>query len=156
MSDKNGLGTVMKNFLIIAAVIIVIRLVLEFSGAPGWLNTVFGVAWLYFIVPVFFAREIVASGDATPMKTLAVSLFFYALYTRLMVAVTYMMAYAFSWQTPRFLLENGGNVGDGVTPLDGYLIIPARNILVWVVAAVLIGMLIGWVTTLIAGKKQTA
>ncbi len=156
MADQNRLGVLMKNFLLLAAAIILIRLITEQLGAPDWVNMIFGVAWLYFIVPVFFAREIIAGGDEKPMKTLAVSLFFFALYTRLMVAVTYMLAYAFSWQAPRFLYENGGTVGSEVSPLDGYLLIPARNILVWVVAAMLVGMLIGWVTTLFSGKKEPA
>jgi hypothetical protein len=40
----------------------------------------------------------------------------------------------------------GGVVGEGVTPLQGYLVYPIRNALVWIVFATLLGMILGGIT----------
>ncbi|MDQ7063662.1 MAG: hypothetical protein Q9P90_05370 [candidate division KSB1 bacterium] len=139
--------------LILALVIIVIRIILEQLGAPESINNLFGVAWLYLILPVVFGLQIVKHGDPSPFKSLFVHVLLFGVYTRIMVAVTYMLAYAFQWSAPRFTLERGGNVGEGVTPLQGYLIIPARNALFWTVAAALVGMLIGSIAILIKRRS---
>ncbi len=48
----------------------------------------------------------------------------------------------------------GGVVGEGVTPLMGYLIVPIRNAVAWVVFATLLGMILGGITLLL--KRQPA
>ncbi len=145
----------LKAPLMLALVIIVLRIVLERLGAPESINNIFGVAWLYMILPVIFGMQIIKHGDPAPFQSLFVHVLLFGVYTRIMVAITYMLAYALHWTAPRFLLERGGNVGEGVTPIQGYFIIPARNALLWIVAAVLLGMILGGITLLIR-RRSTA
>ena len=56
----------MRVPLIIAAAVVIIRIVLEQAGAPNSINSIFGVAWLYFLVPVYFAKQIGRSGATSP------------------------------------------------------------------------------------------
>ena len=138
-----------KRPLIIAAVLIVVRVVLEQVGAPEGVNNIFGVAWLYFIVPFYFAARIAKSGGPKPFQALFKKLLLFSVYTRLMVMPTYWLAYGLGWAAPRFSLAMGGVVGEGVTPLQGYIWYPARNALVWIVFAVALGMILGAVTLFI-------
>jgi hypothetical protein len=139
----------MKWPLIIAAVLVVLRVVLEQLGAPESVNNIFGVAWLYFIVPFYFAFRISATGEPKPYRALLKNLFLFSLYTRLMIMPTYWLAYAFKWTAPRFGLQMGGVVGDGVSPFQGYVWVPLRNAIFWIVLATLLGMILGGVTLLI-------
>jgi hypothetical protein len=150
---NQGTGSLLKTGLILAAVIIIIRIVLEQVGAPESVNRIFGVAWLYFIFPVLFALRIAADGGAGGFKRLVKDLFFFALYTRLMVAVTYVLAYFLQWQAPRFSAAGGGTVGPDITPVAGILAIPAFNAVIWIITAVIFGGIIGGIT--LAIKKKT-
>lgn len=147
---KNGMY---KWPLLIAAAIVVVRVISEQLGAPESVNFVLGVVWLYFIVPFTFASAIVKSGVARPYLELFKNLFWFSVFTRLMVIPTYWLAYAFQWPAMRFKLEAGGVVGDGVTPLFGYLIYPGLNGLSWVLFAILVGMLLGSVTLFIQRRR---
>jgi hypothetical protein len=146
----------MKWPLIIAAVIVLVRVVLEQAGAPELVNNIFGVAWLYFIVPVYFALRIAASGVAKRAKALFKNLLLFSLYTRLMVIPAYWLAYAFQWPAPRFSLEMGGVVGEGISPLAGYVGVPIRNAVVWVIAATVIGMVLGGITLLFRRRGRAS
>ena len=154
MAEMNLVHQRLKWPLIIAVGIIVIRIILEQLGAPEMINNIFGVAWLYFLVPFYFAVQIDRSGEASPYKSLFLHVTLFGVYTRIMVAVTYMAAYVFQWPAPRFSLALGGVVGDNVSPLQGLLIIPVRNALLWIVFAAAIGMILGGIT--LALKKRSA
>ncbi len=147
----------MKWPLIIAAVLVIVRVVLEQASVPEVVNNIFGVAWLYFIVPVYFALRIAAIGEAKRAKVLAKYLLLFTTYTRLMIMPTYWLAYAFQWPALRFSLKIGGVVGEGVSPLAGYVGIPIRNAVVWIIAATVIGMILGGITFLFRrqGKAST-
>ena len=140
MSDYKSL--VLKP-LVLALFLILARLALELADASQGIQTLFGVAWLYLLVPFYFARAISRSGEARPFSALFKLLAGFAFATRLLVAPTYWLAYAWSWSAPRFALENGGVVGEGVSSLEGYLLIPFRNLVIWTVLATLVGMVLG-------------
>ncbi len=142
----------MKTGVLVAACIIVLRIVLEQLGAPESINNIFGVAWLYLIFAVLLALRIAASGEAGPYKILFKSLLLFSVYTRIMVIPTYMLAYLLNWQAPRFGVKMGGNVGPGVDTLSGLFLIPIRNAFIWVVLATVLGMIIGG--AVIFAKKQ--
>ena len=144
---------VMRWGVLIAAVIIVVRIVLEQAGVPDSICLIFGVAWLYFIFPVLFAVGIRARNDASPYKRLFKDIFLFLIYTRVMVMVTYMLAYVFNWSAPRFAYP-GGNVGENVSVSSGILLIPLRNLLIWVVMAGAIGMIIGSIALLLTRKAS--
>ena len=145
--------SLMKWPLIIAAALVVLRVILERLGTPESVNNIFGVAWLYFIVPVYFALEIARGGDASPYRSLFKNVLLFSTYTRLMVMPTYWLAYAWQWGAPRFGLQRGGVVGEGVSALEGYLWIPVRNAAVWIISATIIGMILGGITLLIRRRK---
>jgi hypothetical protein len=149
MSDDRK---VMNVGVIVAAAIIVARILLELAGMPQVINNIFGVAWLYLIIPVLFALGIRAKDYSGPYKILLKDVILFAVYTRAMVMVTYMAAYFLKWEAPRFSIHSGGVVGDGVSALQGLVIIPVRNALIWIVTATIVGMIIGSVTLLLKRK----
>ncbi len=140
--------------LIIAVIVVVVRVVLEQVGAPSGLNQVFGLAWLYLLIPIYFGVNLAAADH--PYKSLLKTLLCFVAYTRLMVMVTYMAAYQLQWTAPRFSLDNGGVVGEGVTALQGLLLIPGRNLLIWIVLGTLVGMIIGSVVVAIKRRGAAA
>lgn len=154
MATERSTGKIMKTGVILAAVIIVLRIILEHLGAPSTVNAVFGVAWLYFLLPVCLALRIAATAEASPFKGLFLDVLLFGVYTRLMVMLTYMIAYFLKWKAPRFSASQGGVVGDNVTPLMGLLVIPARNAVYWIIFAVIVGMILGGITLLIARKPK--
>ena len=140
--------------LIIAAALVVVRLVLELLGLSESITNVFGVAWLYLLVPFYFASQIAKTGEPKPYMALAKTLVIFALITRLFIAPTYWLAYAMNWGATRFALDNGGVVGAGVTSLEGYLLIPFRNLVIWTIVATVVGMILGGIT--LAVRKRSA
>ena len=150
------LKSLIKVPLIIAGVVIIVRIILEHAGAPGAVNMIFGVTWLHLLVPFYLAARIAKSAAAKPFLTLLASLSVFTLLVRVIVAVTYAMAYAMSWTAPRFQLAGGGVVGDGVTPLEGYLLIPFQNLVITGAAVILIGMILGSVTLAIMRRRAPA
>ncbi len=144
-----------KTPLILAAVIIVARLALEGVGAPGVITTIVGVTWLHFLVPIYLGVRIAGAGGSSPFKDLFMAVFFFTLYTRLMVFVTYALAYPLGWSASRFSVEGGGGVGSD-SALSGMLIIPLGNLLLAVVVFPIIGMILGSITLLIKRKMSPA
>ena len=145
-------GDRLKWPLIVAATLVVLRIILEQLGAPDSINNLLGVAWLHFLVPFYLAYRIQTSRSDRPYRALFKELFLYTVYTRLMVMVTYWLAYLWQWQSPRFLITQGGNVGEGIGPLRGTLVIPGRNAVVWIVMAMVIGLALGSILLLIKGR----
>jgi hypothetical protein len=146
----------MKWPLVIAAILVVARIVFEQMGAAENVNNIFGVAWLYFLAPIYFAVQIANSGVAKPFLELIRSTAIFTTYTRLMVMPTYWLAYMNRWTAPRFSTAQGGVVGEGITPLQGYLVIPVRNALFWIVAATIVGAIIGSVALAIKRRSVAA
>ena len=135
--------SIFKWPLIIAAAVVVIRVILEESGAPSLLNNIFGVTWLYFLLPIYFAFQIAQDAPSKPyMRLFQVTVVFLFL-TRLMVSATYCLAYVFSWSAPRFSVQGGGVVGEGVTPLQGLVLIPLQNLVIATIFGTVIAMIIG-------------
>ena len=135
--------TLLKWPLIVTFGVIVVRIVLEEFGAPQAINTIVGVVWLQLLVPVYFGLVLANSTNLPRFVTLAKLVVLYALCTRLMVLASYSLAYVFQWSAPRFSVEGGGVVGEGVTPLQGLFLTPALNQVFWVIGGVVIGMLLG-------------
>ena len=146
--------SMLKWPLIIAAFLVLVRIPLELAGAPDALTNILGVAWLHLLVPFFFASMIAKSGVANPYKSLFSSLLVFSVLTRLMVMPTYWAAYALNWTAPRCAIQNGGVVGEGVTPFAGLLLVPVRNVILWTVFAVVVGMILG--SVVIAVRRRSA
>ncbi len=127
--------------LIVTLVVIVVRILLEEMGAPGAISNIFSVAWLAFLIPIYFAVGMAASDEAHPYKALIKLIVFYGVGVRLMVAVSYSLAYLFQWSAPRF--SGGGVVGEEVTALQGFLLMPAFNMVPGLIMAIGSGLLVG-------------
>jgi len=153
MTDIKSL---IKVPLMIAVVVIVARVILEQAGASGAVNAIFGVSWLHLLVPFYLAMRIAKLGAAKPFLTLLASLSVFTLLVRLLVAATYGLAYKLSLGAPRFQAEGGGVVGDGVTPLEGYLLIPFQNLVITGAAVIVIGMILGGITLAILRRRAPA
>ena len=125
--------------LILTLAVLAVRIPLEEMGAPGALSNILGVAWLAFLIPIYLAVGLAASGEAHPYKALIKLIVIYGVCVRLMVAVSYSLAYAFGLSAPRF----GVLDSEGVTALQGMLLTPASNLLPGLVMTIGSGLLVG-------------
>ncbi len=136
--------------LILTLMVMVVRILLEEMGAPGALSNIFSVAWLAFLIPIYFAVGMAAGGEAHPYKALVKLIVLYGVGVRLMVAVSYSLAYVFAWSAPRF--SGGGVIGEEVTALQGLLLTPAFNLVPGLIMAIGSGLLVGPATLAIRRK----
>ena len=144
-----------KGPLIIAAILVVGRVLLERAGAPDTIDNLLSVVVFYvLIVPLYFAFRIARTGMPHPYRTLLKSTALFTALARAMVIPTYWLAYAYQWQQPRFSTSAGGNVGPGVTPLWGYVLIPIGAAVVWILISLIVGGGLG--SILIAVKRKSA
>lgn len=131
---------ILKWPLIIAAIVVVLRVVLEQASAPGAVTNLFSVVFLYLLIcPIYFAVRIVNTALARPYRTLIKTTALYTTLARAMVIPTYWLAYIYQWPAPRFSQAAGGVVGEGITPIFAYLLIPFGALLLWVILSIVIG-----------------
>ncbi len=145
---------VMRIGLIAAVILIVLRIVLEQSGAPFMAASIFGVVWLYFILPAMFAVAIRNHSQTKPFGRLMKDVVLFAIYTRVMVAMTYVIAHYLNWTAARFSAAQGGTVGPSIQSVQTLLFIAVRNALIWVVMATIIGAIVGSISLYIKGKRM--
>lgn len=146
----------MKVGLIAAALLIVVRILLEQLGAPVSVTSIFGVVWLYFIMPAVFAVAIKNSGHDRGFGRLMKDVVLFAACTRIMVAITYIAAHYLNWTTARFSAAQGGTVGPEIQSLQQLLVIAGRNALIWIVMAAILGAIVGSISLLVKGKRMKA
>jgi hypothetical protein len=140
---------ILKWPLIIAAVVVVLRVVTEQSGQPDSVNNLLAVFALHLLIgPIYFAVMIAKSGVRRPYLTLFKLVFIYALLTRLMVLPTYWLARIYEWPQPRF----DGLWGPDVTPFTGFVVVPVATALSWIVGSVIFGGAIGSLVLAIARR----
>ncbi len=144
--------SLLKWPLVVAAIAVVLRIVLELSGAPGPLVNAVSVVVLYLLIcPIYFAVRIAGSGDAHPYRTHFKTTALYTALCRGMIIPTYWLAYHFQWTAPRFQLDNGGVVGEGSTVFYAFWF-PFGAAVIWIVASLVIGGGIG--SAIIAVKRR--
>src|SRR5262249_17047891 len=121
MSNPSALQGILKWPLIVAAVVVISRVLVERAGAPGVVSNMLSVAALHtLIVPLYLAGRIGRSNDPRPYFTLIKLIAIYAICTRAMVLPTYWAARIFNWPEPRF----AGLAGPDVTPFVGFIAVP--------------------------------
>jgi hypothetical protein len=141
--------------LILAAVLVVSRTVLEQAGAPAALTNILSVVILYvFIAPLYFAFRIANSEAAKPYRTLLKTTALFTALARSMVIPTYWLAYIYQWPQPRFSVAGGGNVGPDVSPLMGYVGIPLGAAVAWILVSLVAGGGLG--SIVIALKRRSS
>ncbi len=146
MADRSDLIPIIKVPILIALVVTVIRFSVEASGAPTAVSMVFGVAWLHILFPVYFAIRILELGFEKPFVTLIKTTVMWAVPVRVAIAITYVLGYVYQIDSLRFQAEALGPVGEGITPLQGYLLLPLLNFGSWMLAAVILATITGGIT----------
>ena len=145
----------MKWPLIIAAIFVVVRVILERLGSPEWINNVFSIVILYIlIVPLYFSVRIANSGVERPYRTLLKKTALYTVLARSMVIPFYWLAYYYQWSNFRFSVAGGGNVGPNVTPLFGYVLIPIGAMVAWIVVSLVLGGGLGSIVIAVKRKAR--
>jgi len=139
-STEVGLKGILRWPLIVAAIVVVLRVVTERAGLPDTVNNLLSVAVLHtLLVPLYFAIRIGNNGVSRPYATLFKLVAVYAVLTRLMIIPTYWLARVYEWTQPRF----AGTWGPDVNPFVGYVGVPFVTAAFWIVASIVIGGAIG-------------
>jgi hypothetical protein len=147
---KSNMG-ILKWPLLITAVVVILRVVLERAGVSDSLNNVLSVAVLHtLLVPIYIAVRLGKSGDGRPYLSLFKLIAIYAVLARIMILPTYWAARVFEWTNPRF----GGLWGPDVNAFVGFVGVPVGTALVWIVASIVVGGLIGSIVLAVTRRKK--
>jgi hypothetical protein len=120
--------------LIITAVIVVTRVLLERFGAPPRVNNMLSVLLLTTLIfPMYFAIRIAKTSGAHPYRVALQATVLYALLARAMIIPTYWLAHIYQWPEPRF----EGVVRPSVTTFNAYILTPLNPAVL--VASIVIG-----------------
>jgi hypothetical protein len=135
--------------LIVAAVVVVLRVIVERAGAPARVSNLFSVAALTTVLgPLYFAIQIALSNKPRPYLTLVQLVFLYAVCARAMVLPTYWAARIFNWPESRF-----GGVS-APNPVVGFLALPLLTAAFWIVASMVGGTILGSGTLAIMRSRR--
>ena len=140
---------ILKWPLVIAAIVVVARVVTEQSGVPDSINNLISVVGLHFvIVPLYVAVRIAKSGTPRPYATLFKLIGIYVVLTRAMVIPVYWLARIYEWPQPRF----GGLWGPDVNPFVGFIGVPFVTAAIWIVASLVVGGALGSLVIAVLGR----
>ena len=132
---------ILKWPLIVAAIVVVLRVIVERSGAPAAVSNMLSVAALTTVLgPLYFALQVGLARKPHPNSMLMRLIFIYALCARAMVLPTYWAARMFNWTEPRFAGVDSPN------SLVGFIALPLITAAFWIVASMGIGSAIGFIT----------
>jgi hypothetical protein len=127
---KSSLG-ILKWPLIVAAFVVVVRVLLERAGLPesvtNWLSI---VALHTFIGPIYIAIRLARSQTGRPYVSLIKLVVLYAVLTRIMILPTYWAGRIFEWTQSRF----NGTWGPGVDAFRGFVGVPLVTAAIWIVS----------------------
>ena len=131
---------ILKWPLIVAACVVVLRVVLERAGAPEFVNNVLGVAYLHtLLVPIYIAVRLSKSDRPRPYGTQVMLVALYAVLTRIMILPTYWAGRIYEWPQNRF----NGTWGPGVGPFEGFVGVPLVTAGIWIVMSIVVGSILG-------------
>lgn len=131
---------ILKWPLIVAAVVVVMRVVVERAGVSDHVSNYFSVVALHLVIaPLYFAIRIATSEVRRPYLTQIKLVVFYVVLTRALILPTYWAARIFGWEQGRF----GGLSGS--TPFAGYVTIPFQTAAAWIVISTCVGTVLGFV-----------
>jgi hypothetical protein len=141
---------ILKWPLIVAAAVIVLRIVVERAGAPASISNLFSVVALHtVIVPIYIAVSLGKSRKPHLYGKLFKLILAYVLSTRAMLLVVYWLARVFRWQEARF-----SGLSDS-TPLIGFIFIPFATAAFWIVASMVVGGALGSAILAIMNRRQS-
>jgi hypothetical protein len=145
---------ILKWPLIIAAVVVVLRVVVERVGGPPLLASALSAVVLHtFLAPIYFAIRLAGNRIERPYTALLKLILVYAVLTRAMLIPVYWLARVFEWPESRFY----GLFGPEVNAFVGFVGVPFVTGLLWIVTSVLVGGAIGaGVLALMPSRAKTA
>ncbi len=132
---------ILKWPLIIAAAVVVLRIVVERAGAPHSVSNMLSIVALHTLLgPLYFAVWLGRTSQPRPYRTLFALIALYAVLTRAMVLPAYWLARIFQWPESRF-----AGLADA-SPFVGFVAIPFMTAGMWICASLVIGGAIGTAT----------
>ena len=144
-----ALKGILKWPLIVTAIVVVLRVIVERGGAPAAVSNMLSVAALTTLLgPLYFALQIGLARKPRPYSMLIQLIFIYAVCARAMVLPTYWAARMFNWTEPRFAGVDARN------PFVGFIAVPVITAAVWIVASMVIGSAIGFMTLAIVRSRM--
>jgi hypothetical protein len=133
--------------LIIAAIVVVLRVIVERAGVPEAVSNVFSVVALHLVIaPLYFAIRIGWSAMSRPYLTLVKLVTSFVILARAMVIPTYWLAHILGWEQRRF-----GGLGAGTAPFAAYVTIPFGTAAMWIAASVIFGSALGCIVIALVG-----
>ena len=136
-----ALKEILKWPLIVAAIVVVLRVIVERAGAPAAVSNMLSVAALTTVLgPLYFALQIGLAAKPRPYLMLTQLIFIYAVCARAMVLPTYWTARMFHWTESRFAGVDAPN------PLVGFIALPLITAAFWIGASMVTGSAIGFIT----------
>jgi hypothetical protein len=148
---NSGEKDILKWPLVLAAIVIVARVIVERAGAPGNVSNLFSAVGLHLlIVPLYFAIRIGTSSIPRPylMQLKLVTLF--VVLTRAMVIPVYWLAHILDWQQQRF-----GGLAQGASPFTAYIAIPFGTAGFWIIASIIVGTVLGSIVIALMSRVYT-
>jgi hypothetical protein len=140
---------ILKWPLIVAAVVVVLRVVVERAGAPRFVSNTISIAALTTVLgPLYFAIQIGLANKSRPYVKLVQCIFIYVVCARAMVLPTYWLARIFRWPEPRF-----AGLADS-SPFQGFITFPLLTAAFWIVASLVSGSIIGFITLEIVRSRM--
>jgi hypothetical protein len=131
---------ILKWPLVIAAIVVVARVVTEQSGVTDTINNLISVVALHLlIVPLYIAVRIAKSGTPRPYATLFKLIALYVVLTRAMIIPVYWLARIYEWPQQRFY----GTWGPEVSAFVGFIGVPFVTAASWIVGSLIFGGAIG-------------
>lgn len=141
---------ILKWPLIIAAAVVVLRVIVERAGASDAVANILSVVALHFLIgPVYFAIRVGMSAESRPYFTLFKLIALYVVLTRIMILPTYWLARIYGWPQGRF----GGLAGG--SPITGFFVIPFATAAFWIIASVIFGSVVGSIIIAIMRRFST-
>jgi len=141
---------ILKWPLIVAALVVVLRVIVERAGAPSQISNLFSAAALTTVLgPLYFAIQIALGKKPRPYLMELQLVFVYAVCVRAMVLPTYWAARIFNWTESRFGGVNNPN------PIVGFLALPLLTAAFWIVVSMISGTILGFATLAIMRFRKT-
>lgn len=138
--------------LIIAAIVVVLRVVLELAGAPNTVTRLLSAVALHLVIaPVYFGIRLGLSGQPRPYRTLIMLVASFVVIARAMIIPVYWLAHIEGWEQQRF-----GGLGPDTPPFIAYFTIPFATAAFWIAASLVIGNALGSVALAITSRMSPA
>lgn len=144
---------ILKFPLIVAAVVVVLRIIVERTGGSPAIANALSIAALHTVIaPIYFAIRLATAGAGRPYGSLFRLILIFAVVTRAMLIPVYWLGRIYQWPENRF----NGLFGPNIGPLEGFVIVPFATAAIWIVSSIVVGGAIGAAILAILGRSKAA